>query len=306
MKKRIILGLTLLIGAIFFLNFKKGAETGIFHGDALGYYMYLPSTFIYHNLDAMNELPKDEGIEEYIFQYLDSRSKEWVTPEGKFIDQYTFGVAIMEMPFFFVGHAMAKLTLEPTTGFSTPYQNAIRLSSIVYGLLGLMIVFKILRRYFDDNTSIVSVAIIALGSNLFWFMFYQAGMAHVPLFFLFALLLWQTILLYEKPQWHKFILIGLLCGFITYIRPADIVCIFIPILFGITDKQTLKERWKFIVNHFSKFVLIAVVCFVIWIPQMMFWKHLSGYFLYDTYGSQQTFNFKYPQIYKGLFGANNG
>jgi len=53
----------IIISGIFFV--KYGAKSYIFYGDGLGYYMYLPATFIFHNVDNMAELPKDKGIDEW-------------------------------------------------------------------------------------------------------------------------------------------------------------------------------------------------------------------------------------------------
>lgn len=306
MLKKILLFLIVSISLLFAFNFKKPGGGSILYGDALGYYMYLPAAFIYHNLDSITAFPEDAHIHPDIMWYANEMNGGGITPTGHVLDQYTFGMAFMEMPFFFAGHAYAKITGAPANGFSAPYQNAIRWSSVFYTFMGLLILYKVLRRYFTDNVSICTIAILFLGSNLFWFTLYQAGMSHVPLFFLFSLLLYLTIRLYESPTAIRFLLVGFVCGMITYIRPADIVCVFIPLLYNVTGKASWKDRIYFIKENKWKVLAAIFVCFLIWIPQMVYWKMMSGSFLYDSYGGKQTFNFNKPKIWEGLFSASNG
>lgn len=306
MYKKGLLLLTLLTSTIFVTNFKKGGGAGVLYGDALGYYMYLPATFIYHNLDSITTLPEDKGIDGDIFWYTNEMAHSSITPKGYVLDQYTFGVAIMEMPFFFAAHAYAKATGKNANGFSKPYQNAIRWSSVIYTLLGLLILYQVLRRFFSENVAVTTIAILFLGSNLFWFTLYQAGMSHIPLFFLFALLLLATIKLYENPQKVHFISVGLLCGFITFIRPVDIVCIFIPLLYNIFDKESLQNKWAFFKKHRINIAIAVFMGALPFIPQLIYWKYMTGSFLYDSYGNTQTFNFLKPEIWYGLFSASNG
>lgn len=306
MFKKILLFLIFSVSLIFAFNFKKGGSGGILYGDALGYYFYLPSAFIYHNLDSIAKLPDNRKIDGDIFYYANEMKRLCTTPKGRVLDQYTFGIAFLEAPFFFAGHLYAKITGQVDNGFSKPYQDAIRWSSVFYALMGFIILYKVLRRYYSENVSIASIFIMFLGSNIFWFTLYQGGMSHIPLFFLFSLLIYLTIRLYEKPDTLRFLMVGFVCGLITYIRPVDIVCVFVPLFYNVFDKESWKNKIRFIKEHLGKVLLAMLVCFLIWVPQMIYWKWMSGSFLYDSYGNQQTFNFGKPKIWEGLFSASNG
>ncbi|MBL7691931.1 MAG: hypothetical protein JNM41_10085 [Flavipsychrobacter sp.] len=67
MLRRFVVGITLLFSA-WFLAF-YGKESYPFNGDAMGYYMYLPSTFIYHNLKALDWLPEDHKFDYFTFLF---------------------------------------------------------------------------------------------------------------------------------------------------------------------------------------------------------------------------------------------
>jgi hypothetical protein len=298
----LILSATIL-SAWFIAGYGKTDNT--FYGDAQGYYMYLPATFIYHNLDSIAVLPEDRGIPSSVTWYAIGMNDPGRTPKGYVLNQYTYGVALMEMPFFFAAHCYEKWKGLGANGYSLPYEIAIKISSIIYTLLGLIITFSILRRFFSTRHAVISVTLLYIGTNLFWFTVYQAGMAHLPLFFLYALLIWLTIRLYEKPKPISFIAIGLVAGIITLIRPTDIICLLIPVLYKVYSKELLVQRWQFIKQHRNYMYLAAFVFLLPIIPQMLYWKMLTGSFLYYSYGGQQFF-WSHPRILDGLFYFNNG
>jgi hypothetical protein len=278
----------------------------IFYGDAMGYYMYLPAATIYHNLDRINKLPEDRGIPEGPIAYADGMWYEMTRlPDSGVINQYTYGVALMEAPFFFAAHAYEKATGGPANGYSALYERAIKVSSFVYALLGLIIVYAVLRRYFNELHSVLTVLLLFIGTNIFWFVLYQGGMAHLPLFFLYALLMWLTVRVHEKASLWLFVALGLTAGVITIIRPSDIICLLLPLLFGVYNGATLRSKWQFIVSNFPKIILLAIVFALPIIPQLLYWKMLTGSYLVYSYGDQ-VFHWRDPKIIQGLFHFNNG
>ncbi|XZF15556.1 ArnT family glycosyltransferase [Chitinophagaceae bacterium MMS25-I14] len=299
----LILSVTVLFSACFLAKYKE--KRTIYYGDSLGYYLYLPCTFIYHNLDDVSTLPWDKEIRYFVLMYAADIKKNNLTPLGKPLNQYTCGVAIMELPFFLAGHAWEKINHRPANGFSDTYENFIIAGDILYALFGLVLIYSILRRYFGSLTSVLTVCILWLGTNLFWFSLLQAGMSHVPLFFLYALLLWLSIKITERPKAFLFILIGLITGLITLMRPTDIICALIPLLYGVYNRETLKVKMQFLYRHRLLLILTALAFIVPLIPQLLYWKHMSGHYLYYSYGNQQ-FDWTHPHIFLGLFSYKNG
>ncbi|HTH31072.1 MAG TPA: hypothetical protein VL946_06955 [Lacibacter sp.] len=299
----ILLAITVLISGLFYSM--HGRKSLVFYGDALGYYLYLPTTFIYSNLGHPETLPKDKGIDPVVTNYAADMSAQGKSKNGYVVNQYTYGTAFFELPFFAVAHFIKKLSGSEADGFSNIYANAIRFSTIVYLLLGLLFLFKSLLEFVDRNTAIATSCLILIGTNLFWFSFYQNGMAHSPLFFLYALLLFLTIKVHTKPSFILFVLIGLAAGFITVIRPSDVLCLLIPVLYGIYNRSSFTEKIHFIKNN-AAFIGIAAVCFLLpLLPQMIYWNIYGGSFFYDSYVNQ-TFDFLHPHILEGMFGFKNG
>ncbi len=299
----VLWALTILVSLWFYG--KHGRESYNFYGDALGYYMYLPATFIYDNHKSIEKLPSDRGIRPFIHAYAAQIGNGQRTPKGYVLNQYTYGIALMEAPFFLAAHAWEQARGGLANGFTDTYRNAIKLSTLFYAGLGLWITYRVLRRRVSPEAASITTALLLLGTNLFWFVLHQQGMAHVPLFFLFALLMLLTIKVYESRRWPYFAALGLCAGLITVIRPVDGLCVLIPLLyhsgrpFWLTKLQFIRDHWPAI--------LLAGCCFILpLIPQLLYWKWLTGYTIYDSYGTDQGFDFLHPAVLKGLLGASNG
>jgi hypothetical protein len=301
---RLILSIVVTVAALFIL-FYGNKQVG-FHGDALGYYTYLPTTFIYHNYKDIASLPNDKQISPFVMQSVGNMAKQQKTPLGYVTDQYTYGVALLELPFFCIAHLYEKANGLPANGYSNTYCYLIKFGSFLYGILGLIVVYRILKQYFSRTLSLLCIALLFLGTNLLWFTLYQAGMSHVPLFFLYALMMFFTIKVYKIPKWNYFIALGFISGLITVVRPTDIICLFIPLLYNVYDKNSIIEKLNFLKRNYGK-IFVAGIFFVLPIlPQLIYWKVLSGSFLYDSYGPNQTFYWLHPKIRCGLFYYANG
>ncbi len=292
------------LAILLFLQIKGDDMKRGLGGDSLGYYMFLPSTFIYHNNKSLEKLPTDKSIPQKTIRDA-AGMKQSKTPLGYSQDPYTLGVAIMEMPFFFIAHAWEKIKGTDANGYSDVYVYLLFLCDFFYALIGLIFTYLILIRYFSETLSLLSVIILLFGTNLLWFIIAQAGMSHVPLFCLYAILIYSTIRMHEKPATLMFIVAGFIAGMITLIRPSDIICLLIPLLYSVTNRLTLLQKLTFIKLHPGKTILAAVMFFLPIIPQLIYWKIMTGQFIYYSYGSQK-FNWTDPKVFEGLFSAHNG
>nr|WP_294905909.1 glycosyltransferase family 39 protein [uncultured Lacibacter sp.] len=300
----IVLLITVVCCSLFY--FLHGRKSTVFYGDALGYYLYLPATFIYGNHGQYNQLPPDKEIGQGIFNYTaDMNTLLPKSPKGFTVNQYTYGAAAFEFPFFITAHLFEKITGRKANGFSSTYENAIRLAGIFYLLVGLFFLFKSLQEFVNRNTAIITCCFLLIGTNLFWFSFYQSGMAHVVLFFLYAALLYFTIQVHKQQKLVSFIAIGLAVGFITVIRPSDILCLLLPVCYSVYNRSTLQQKIQLLQRNKAN-ILIAAVYFVLpFVPQLIYWKQYAGSFFYDSYVGQ-SFDFLHPKIIAGVFGFKNG
>lgn len=310
-KKLSILALLFIFGVyIFAFSSFQMWKTGAKSGDPLGYYTYLPATFLYQDLEdlqATNKargkyLPRAFSENFYEEQFITNR-----TENGNQVIKYTGGLAITMAPFFGIAHFLAPYLAYPTDGFSPIYVFSQYFSGFFYALWGLWLIRLILLKWFADKEVALSLMLIALGTNLYFFVVYHTAMAHATLFFLHLMVLYQTIQLYDKQRWQNAIILGITLGLTILIRPVEIVILFIPLLWGIkgVNKVAFKERLVFLKTHQAKIGLVVLFTFLMAIPQFLYWYKLTGHFLYYSYGSEG-FDFSNPKIIKGLFSYGNG
>ena len=275
-------------------------------GDNFGYYCYLPATFIHHDLSHLRYTcyysQKECGV--IIDSAQPAALQEAHAYGNNEVIKYTCGIAILEAPFFFMGHAVSLLLNRPTDGYSYYYMLFVHWGNVLFILLGLFLLRSLLLKYFTDLITGLVLLTIALGTNLFHFTISKIGMAHGYLFTLYVVLMLATIRFYSRKDILSGVLLGLSAGFITLIRPDEIICLFIPLGYGILTGGELIQRLKSLTAQ--KEFYVAGLCFILCgLPQFLYWKHMTGHWLYYSY-SGESFDFRRSHIWQGLFGFANG
>lgn len=253
--------------------------------DAFGYYMYLPSIFIYKDVKQL--------------KWFEQKDKEYglsggnlyqtnVLPNGDHAFKYLSGVAILELPFFWIGHLVALNSESPADGFSWPYQYAILWGAVFYFFLGLLALRKVLLKFYDEKVTTLTILLLVFASNLIQYVSVDGAMSHSFIFPLYANLIWWTIRWHETFNWKYAFGIGLIIGLATISRPTELIMIFIPLLWSLNSESNLSSKWKKVAENRSQ-VIIAFGGGIIGIaPQLIYWKYATGSWIYDV-GSKWTF-----------------
>ena len=273
--------------------FHQGKKiNGVIWSDQEGYYIYLPAIFInggFENLYCFNGCTEVE------------------TENGERIfTKYTYGVALLESPFFLVAHTLAPMFGFERNGRTLPYIWAVMIAAIFYMLLGLFLLGKLLRKLrFEDTVSWLVPLGLLLGTNLFYYTFREAGMSHVYSFFLISLLIysshhkWVT----KKLVWDVISAITLVI--IILIRPTNAMAIFIPLLWGVDPKNVL-SRVKSFATDFRWILIFVVATLIIFLPQLLYWKTTTGSYVFYSYGSEGFRYWNSPKMLQVLFSPQNG
>ncbi len=303
----LILVLAVWIGSFFQQEpYRSGIVSG---GDAWGYYAYLPAFFIHNDLDSLHRSVVATAT--YNANIYNDPSSEIgiamanAVGEGRQVIRWTMGVAILQLPFFAVAHVISIISGFPADGYSFWYRFMAHLAALVYAGIGLLLLKKTLSKYFDQGLSAMVLAAIGLGTNLYYFSVFFGSMAHAYLFFLWSAVIRLSLLFYESRHIGKAILIGLCCGLITLIRPSEIIVVLIPLLFGIGENESFRERMRRIGREYRTFLLAALAAVIVGSPQLIYWKLQTGALFYDSYRSLG-FHFDKPEILNGLFSYQNG
>lgn len=274
--------------------------------DVFGYYLYLPATFIYDDPGLTDAVWLDNIMDEYqpsatLYQLVNGT-------DGKRVIKYTSGLALLWAPFFFIAHWLAQWLGYPADGFSLPYQLVLSYAGILWAIAGLLLLRKILIRYFDEKVTSVTLLLIGIGTNYFQLTAFDGTLlSHNFLFTLYALLVYSTIRWYERPGYGHSFLIGLSCGLITLIRPSEAICVLIPLLWNTTSWRQFTFRFKilkFSFIHVAAFILPALTVGAI---QLIYWKTTSGNWLFYSYDNPgEGFRFFPPYILEFLFSFRKG
>jgi len=211
---------------LYFPKWKMQGTEATISWDVSGYYMYLPSAVIYHD---MKELAWWDGI---AAKYTPGpgMGQAFKHPSGNYVMKYPMGQALQFMPWFLAAHVLAEPLGYPADGFSRPYQVAISWGSLLVALIGLIFLRKILLRFFSEKTAALVILSIGIGSNYLEYAGVTGAMTHNWLFTLNCLLIWTTIRFYERPSPGAAAVIGLLTGWAVITRPSEIVAVIIPLL----------------------------------------------------------------------------
>lgn len=290
-----------VLAALAMFQKRRWKPLEVFDSDSGGYYVYLPSVFIYPDLasaDSLVALKKAAKPDGNINIGLIA------LPEGGYITKYPLGVALADLPWFLGGHWYAGAAGYPQDGFSRPYQQIISVAGLVHALIGMVVLSRLLRRYFPDRTTAWTLAAVGLGTNLLCYASIESAMAHAPLFMWQAALLYCTARWYETPRPRWALGIGLFLGLAVLTRPTEILYGLVPLLWGLTSGAAA-NRPSWLWQRRGQVLAAGLVFAAVVSLQLFFWKVTTGQWYFYSYGNER-FTFGRPYLLEGLFSFRKG
>jgi len=294
-----MLGAVLLWTRIEYSEHRGWSPMKVTQWDALGYYQYLPAVFIYHDIGRQTWLEGVDSVYQvsggHLYQVTD-------LPNGNRATKYFCGLALLQAPFFAVGHAVAGVTGAAQDGFSPPYQWAIALSPLFYVILALFLLRAVLLRYFKDAVVAITLLLLVLATNAIQYISVDNAQTHGYLFALYAAQVYFTQRWHERPSAWYALAIGGLIGLATVSRPTEALMLFIPLLWNTHEKEASREKWALVRAHLPQVAAAAFAGFIAFFPQLLYWKVVTGSWVYDV-GSK--WDFLNPH-WRVLFGGEKG
>lgn len=300
-KKKLLVIAGLLTILMLFMAFNRHSKTGMYFyrsqifADKAGYYVYLPATFIYSF--EIKAFPDSVDIKTGNGFSLDKK-------RGKLITKYSYGVALLQTPFFLAAHFLSKPLGYESNGFSMIYHYSIDVASVFYLVSALLFLFLILIKKFKLSTSIITLFFLLFGTNLLYYSIIETGMTHVYSLCMLSIYFYFSSFLYGKKFEKTGILsglLGLLAGISLIIRPTSIIVLIAIHLIHYIGIKPLKIRIKARNVIMYSFGIILVI-----IPQIIYWKYISGTLFYNPYQGETFSNFLNPKILSYLFAPENG
>lgn len=273
---------------------------GFFLADSNGYYAYLPAVFIYQDLNFsfIGNVQKEEFATRTNFDFRQESRLAGV-------DKWYCGTALAVMPFFLLGHLITLASGLPATGYSFWYAWALNIAAIFYCFIGLLVLSRILSRYFESRKIIALVLVLMLfATNLFFYATSEPAMSHVYSFAFINIFAYCAIRLFETWQIKTLAVMSVLLAMIVLIRPANgIIVLFIPFLAA--SKANMLKLISAIRGHIPVVLLSLILFAGIISIQLIYYKIVTGSFFLYSYGSEK-FNFLAPQAGNFLLSYKKG
>ena len=295
----IIVGIATLALAILCNSFFK--DWSFINSDGIGYYVYLPAVVIEKDITLQKSvatIATKRGIDQYTDnEFFGMRQ----TTDNNWINKYPVGLALVELPFFFLADSLTQLTGGMRDGLSSYYQWAISLAGLVFLQVGMYFSYKVLYRRFGHTLSLILLTFLLLGTNIIHYSVYEPSMSHIYSFALVSMTLFLLDKYLEQKTFKWIIAMGLTISLIGLIRNLNLLFAFVP-LFVIYRNSDITKRRVIMQKTLATWFVILSVFFI---PQLIYWQISTGSITSLGYFNE-SFNFLQPQLLNILFSVYNG
>ncbi|MBP6313701.1 MAG: hypothetical protein KA408_15615 [Flavobacteriales bacterium] len=285
----LVFSISLLSGwAIFSANPFEFLRHG---GDQLGYYHWLPSVFIDQSVDHMYWCFNMEN--------------------GKRLSIFTLGVAVLQLPFFFLGQIGAEAFVYPIDGFSSPYGVAQLIGIATYAGAGIVLAYRIAKRFSTKESALIAAVTLFAATNLFYYSVYEPNMSHVYSFFLAGLFCYCSLRLLDgadhPSRWVHVFLVVLGGSLLVLIRHLNIVTFIFPLVIVLNRPNGFTTLWRNLITHRVALIAGVVLAIIPWVLQSWYWHYITGDWITFTYGMKdEHFDFTTMEPWAVLTSVRNG
>ena len=285
-------------------------------GDGVGYYAFARAPLIQHNLDFTRDY--QEANTSFRENRLDKNGQptaEFRTRTGHLENHFTVGPAILWAPFLLATHAGVLLARSmgstvSADGFSTPYRIAMALATAFYGFLGLLISFRIARKYVDETWALLATLGIWWASSLPVYMYFNPSWSHAHSAFVVALFLWYWHETRDARNLWQWILLGALAGLMLDVYYANVMLFVILPFEAVREYSAAFRRatpatpsvWQLLTRH-TAFAVALLVCML---PTFIVHRIIYGSVFATGYVPIREWVWGSPYFFSVLFSANHG
>ena len=265
------------------LNLARYNNDNVVKWDVVGYYSYLPATFIDKDVSLNFITPENKvrynGIK---YGYVDDSN-------GNHIIKYSMGMSLLYAPFFFIAHVLSSPLGYPSDGYSAIYEFFIEFSGLFYLLIGLWYLRKLLLQFYDEKVTAITLLLVFFGTNLLYYSAVESAMSHAYTFSLFSVFLFYIVDFYKNPSLKNVLVLALCFGLIVLVRPLNILLILPLLFFNINSLNDIKTRLLFFSQQYRNVLIFLGVAFLIVLPQFLYYKYVTGSYFVFSYGKERFF-----------------
>jgi len=285
-------------------------------GDGVGYYAYARAPLISHNLDFTYDYQSaNQGFREIRCDENGQPRPQYRTVTGHLDNHFTVGPAILWSPFLLVAHggvlvARALGAHVAADGYSAPYRLAMALSTCLYGFLGLLISYRLAKKYTGPLWAFLATLAVWGASSLPIYMYFNPAWSHAHSAFICALFVWYWDATREQRRTVQWVILAIIVGLMLDVYYANVMLVSILVIEAVgryakllrSSTRAAQPVRQLVQDH----LLFGAVVLVVLIPTFASrWVVYGGPFK-TGYIPIQDFLWNSPVFFSVLFSANHG
>src|SRR5205807_273115 len=283
-------------------------------GDGVGYYAYVRSLLIDHNLRFEEEWLA--GNPTFVGGRVDHNGQlraDQYTSTGYVNNHFSLGPSMLWAPFLLVTHLIVLSVNRlgahiPADGFSRPYLVAMAVATASYGFAGLCLAFGLARKYFEERWAFLATLGIWGASSLPVYMYFNPSWSHAHSVFAMGLFLWYWERTRASRTFLQWILLGLISGLMLDVYFANGVFLVLPLIESLVHygdawkTEEFREAGSLFAANFC-FLLAVILCFI---PTLITrYIIFGGFFRFGSY-QHVAWDWTAPYWHSILFSTEHG
>lgn len=204
-------------------------------------------------------------------------------------ENYAFGTPLLWVPFFVLAHAwIGLLNLAgadwPANGFFNPYQRAAGIGTLIYGFAALLLIHRLVARYYSRALAATSTVAVTVGSFILWYLVADNSMSHGASMFAVTLFLYAWHETRGNQGARRWALLGAAAGLMALVRWQNVLFVVFPaaeelgnLIFAATGTPRRREGAAAWLRHaLARYAAFIVAFLAAFSPQLLAWRALRG------------------------------
>ncbi len=223
--------ISVILVSIFLVEYHFVGQS--IYGDGRYYFAFTHSLFFHHSFNISSEMA-------HAYSPLDNNHALSISelhpkyfPIEHVTGEFSLGLSIYWLPFIFVADMLTRLLnlfgfSFILNGYSDSYQVLLGIGNIGFIIGGLVILYKMLQKFFTEHIVQLSIITILFGTNLFYYSSIDVVNSHPFSFFLASAMMGIFIKFLEKKQIRLLFLEAFILGALVANRSQDLVFAIVP------------------------------------------------------------------------------
>lgn len=278
----------------YFGTFIRGA-------DAQMYYAQVRSLIVDGDLAYENEITQ-LSPQRAVFYNKAGELNVPRTADGRIINKYTFGWAMITCPPFALVHLTQRITGGDAGGYSNAYELAVALWHLLIVIAACAVLMRAAARLYDDRCAAIVVVGTFFATNVIYYTSAYPLMAHAASFAMIAIVVSLAVHLYESPDSMRlWFYASIFSALVVLLRPTDGVMLVVLLPAAARTERSRERRWGVRLMMVPLGVVASVVL------QLVIWRISYGSWVVNSYGSNgEGFNWFAPALPDILISMNHG